>query len=332
MRTVIVPAAVLVVTALVLASGTSFLPDPADPPCSFNALCTCSKPGPDLGKVLCSGTPLVTVPAAINSSAVYICVFRRNGLRKVEDRSFVGTGISRLEISGNLLAGSLGLHVFTGLERTLRELNLQANKLTAIPRSSMSRLQRLKELNLNNNLIAELRGEHDFPPNLRSSLKTLSLAGNSLTYVDQYSFRVLTALQHLDLSANNIFALNEMTFSQGNDFVPSPPLSVTSLPATPEETEGSPYNNYRPGGGGGRGAPPDASSPSSFAPSQPLPQLESLNLANNRLSKIPFEAIHNLSSLKVLDLRSNLISATSDIIDYKGRKLSLQQLHLDLNR
>ena len=314
---------------LLVCCNALFLPDPDDPPCSFNALCTCSKPGPDLGKVVCSHTPLIVVPA-INSSAIYICVFKKNGLRKVADRSFFGTGISRLEISENLLAGSLGPHVFTGLERTLRELNLQANKLTSIPRSSMSRLQRLKELNLNNNLIAELRGEHDFPPNLRSSLKTLSLAGNSLTYVDQYSFRVLAALQHLDLSANNIFALNEMTFSQGNDFLPSSPLSVTSLPATPEESEGSPYNNYRPGGGGGP-APPDSPS-SSFAPSQPLTQLESLNLGNNRLRKIPFEAIQNLSSLKVLDLRSNLISATSDIIDYKGRKLSLQQLRLDLNR
>jgi Leucine-rich repeat (LRR) protein len=191
-------------------------------------------------------------------------------------------------------------------------------------------LQRLKELNLNNNEIAELRGEHDFPPNLRSSLKILSLAGNSLTYADLTSFRLLTSLQHLDLSGNNILALNEITLSQGNDFLPSAPLSVTSLP--PEETEASPYDNYRPGGGGGR-SPSHSSSPSSsFAPQPLLTQLESLNLANNRLTKIPFEAIHNLSALKVLDLSSNLISATSDVIDYKGRKLSLQQLRLDLNR
>lgn len=301
------------------------LPEPLDPPCVFNALCTCSKPGPDLGKVVCSDTPLITVPSAINLSAIYICVFRRNGLQQVGDRSFFGTGISRLEISENLLSGSLSPHVFTGLERTLRELSLRANKLTSIPRSSLSRLQRLKDLNLNNNLIAELRGEHDFPPNLRSSLKTLSLAANSLTFVDQFAFSVLTSLQHLDLSANNIFALNEMAFSQANDLATSSssPLSVTALPSVREEE--SSYNNYRLGGR-------TADSPSSSSPPTPLTQLQSLNLANNRLKKIPFDAIHNLSGLKVLDLRSNLMTATSDIIDYKGPKLSLQQLHLDLNR
>lgn len=320
--------AAIVTAMLLLVSGSSFLPEATDPSCVFNALCTCSKPGPDLGKVVCVDTPLITVPSAINSSAIYICVFRKNGLEKVADRSFFGTGISRLEISENLLSGSLSPHVFSGLERTLRELSLASNRLTSIPRSSLSRLQRLKDLNLNNNLITELRGEHDFPPNLRSSLKTLSLAGNSLTFVDQFAFSVLAALQHLDLSANNIFAMNEMAFSQGNDWTTSSsPLSVTALPSMGEE-EGSPYNNYRLAQ---RPRTPDSSS--SFAPdSRPLTQLESLNLADNRLKKIPFEAIHNLSSLKVLDLRSNLITATSDIIDYKGRKLSLQTLHLDLNR
>jgi Leucine-rich repeat (LRR) protein len=68
-----------------------------------------------------------------------------------------------------------------------------------------------------------------------------------------------------------------------------------------------------------------------------LPSLEYVNLNNNRLKKIPFEAIQNLStgatnSLKVLDLRSNVITATSDMIDYKGKKLSLESLYLDFNR
>lgn len=319
------------VTLVAASTAGLLLSEATDPPCSFNALCTCSKPGPDLGKVVCYDTPLIVVPPAINSSAIYICVFKKNGLRKLEDRSFFGSGISSLEISHNLLSGSLGDNVFTGLERTLRELNLEANKLTTIPRSSLSRLQRLKQLNLNNNLITELRGEQDFPGNLRSSLRILSLAANSLTYIDQFAFKGLTALQHLDLSANNIFALNEMTFSQGNDFLSSSPLSATSLQSSIHQEENS-YNDYRGFRGGGVGKTADSSSSpsSSFAPS--LTQLESLNLANNRLKKIPFEAIHNLSSLKTLDLRSNLITATSDIIDYKGRRLSLQQLHLDLNR
>ena len=294
---------------------------PPDPPCNFNPLCSCSKPGPDLGKVTCPGVPFSVIPSSINSSAIYICIFKGNGLRRIEDRSFFGTGVSRLEVSLNLLT-SLSLHALTGLERTLRELNLQDNKLPSIPRSALSKLQRLKDLNLNNNLISELRGDLDFPPNLRSSLRMLHLRANFLTYIDSYSFKVLESLQHLDLSANNIFALNQMAFSLGSDTFFPPSSSVSSSLSSEEEEN---HHSFR-------SRVSNRFSQDSSVSSLSLPQLESLDLHANRLKKIPFESIQNLTSLKSLDLRSNLITVTSDMIEYKGRRLSLEQLRLDVNR
>ena len=268
-----------------------------DPPCVFNPLCTCSKPAPDLGKVTCTSAPFSVVPPSINSSAIYILILNKNGLRKIEDRSFYGTGISRLEISDNMIS-SLSSTSLIGLERSLRELNLRNNKLTSIPRSALDRLQRLRELNLSHNLISEIRGEIDFPLNLLSTLKFLDLSSNSLTSLDQYSFQMLASLQSLDLSSNNIFVLNQMTFHA------SSPIELGSVGMA------------------------SSSNRTSFGP----PSLEYLNLSDNRLDKIPFSTIHNLSSLKVLDLSSNIISSTSDIIDYVGRGLVLSQLHLQDNR
>lgn len=414
------------------------LPPSPDPPCSFNPLCTCSKPGPDLGKVLCQEVPLFSIPPILNSSmSIYILSLDRNSLLKVEDRSFYGTGISRLEITFNHLS-TLSSQSFFGLERTLRELNLEGNRLSSVPRGSLSRLQRLRHLNLNHNQISELRShDMDFPTNLRSSLKLLSLAGNSLTYIDQYSFSSLWSLQHLDLSGNNIFALHQLAFAvgggqlsgsdggilTGSNFSPAssgqvalpiissvvvdrehlgessssslsfdtdresmarrrrslsttrkrrkkrdgslgnyvttreepyatpsflggdnssfPASTVESSPLSLSSTSSS-FTDFR------QVPPPSAeylrSSSSSSLPYLSsttkvtfLPSLEYVNLNNNRLKKIPFEAIQNLStgatnSLKVLDLRSNVITATSDMIDYKGKKLSLESLYLDFNR
>jgi Leucine-rich repeat (LRR) protein len=281
-----------------------------------------------LGKVSCSGVPFSVIPSSINSSAIYICIFKENSLRRIEDRSFFGTGISRLEVSHNLLT-SLSPHALTGLERTLRELNLMDNKLPSIPRSALSKLQRLKDLNLNNNLISELRGDLDFPPNLRSSLKILTLRANFITYIDSYSFKVLQSLQHLDLSANNIFALNQMAFNLGSDSFFTPSSASSSLSPSVTVT-GDDDHSFAPRSQGRNRFSHNRES--SVSSSLSLPQLESLDLHGNRLKKIPFESIQNLTFLKSLDLRSNLITVTSDMIEYKGKRLSLEQLRLDVNR
>lgn len=268
-----------------------------DPPCVFNPLCTCSKPHPDLGKVSCLSVPFSTVPKSINSSAIYILVLNNNGLRKIEDRSFFGTGMSRVEVSDNLIS-TLSMSSLFGLERSLRELNFRNNKFTSIPGSALDRLQRLRDLNLSHNLINEVRVETDFPLNLLSSLKSLDLSYNSLTSLDQYSFRLLASLQHLDLSSNNIYSLNQMTFHSTTTAIESGIEMASNI------SSNAPQTTY----------------------------LEFLNLADNRLDKIPFSTIHNLSTLRVLDLSYNIISSTSDIIDYSGRGLVLHQLHLQNNR
>lgn len=268
-----------------------------DPPCSFNPLCSCSKPHPDLGVVTCIMVPLTSIPAILNTTTIHKAIFIHNSLRRIEPTSFYGTGLSSLEITYNQLSW-LPYQSLFGLERTLRELNLHHNKLTSIPRAALSQLTRLRELNLGYNLISEIKGDFDFPPNLRSSLRILVLTGNSLTYLEAYSFRSLDSLQYLDISGNNLFALHDLSLSQPVTTGTSVSSShLTSIPVTIG-----------------------------------LSSLDTLILSDNRLTRIPFNAIGNLSTLRNLDLSHNLISNTADSVDYKGRKLSLNHLRLDFNR
>ncbi|RWS28413.1 uncharacterized protein B4U80_00777 [Leptotrombidium deliense] len=211
---------------------------------------------------------------------------QRNGLRFIDEMSFYGTGMWGLEISDNFIS-VLNANSFYGLERTLRELNLRGNRLTAVPSACLRTLQKVRHLNLGYNLINEIKAG-DFPENLRLTLRSLSMGHNSLNFIDHYAFKNLRSLEQLDLSANNIHFIHELAFIQA--------------PITADGSSG-----------------------------EELLALSSLNLAENRLKKIPFEAIKNITYLKVLDLRENLISTTFDLL-FKDKRLSLQELHLEGNR
>ncbi|KAI1289154.1 Chaoptin [Halotydeus destructor] len=177
----------------------------------------------------------------------------------------------------------------TGLERTLRELVLSSNLIENIPRSAMVKLTRLRELNLNSNSIRTVSGDLDFPSSLRTSLKVLILSNNDISTLEPLAFRNLLSLEHLDLSGNNIKMVHEWAF----------------LPET---------------------RPPDGHA---YVRVETMTSLMQLNMADNQLTKIPFQAIQNLTGLRVLDLGSNLITATDSMIS--GIKLTLNQLYLDHN-
>lgn len=61
-------------------------------PCSINPLCRCSRAGPELGLVFCEDIPLANVPASLNNTKAFALNMRRNGLRRIEEHVFHGTG------------------------------------------------------------------------------------------------------------------------------------------------------------------------------------------------------------------------------------------------
>lgn len=66
--------------------------------CPFNPLCTCSKPGPDLGIVQCLNVPFPSIPDSVNSSKVFTLHIENTGLRELEPYFFQATGIQTLGV------------------------------------------------------------------------------------------------------------------------------------------------------------------------------------------------------------------------------------------
>lgn len=62
------------------------------PPCSFNPLCTCSKPAPDLGIMQCRNVPFPSIPGTVNVSKVFALHIESTGLRELEPYFFQATG------------------------------------------------------------------------------------------------------------------------------------------------------------------------------------------------------------------------------------------------
>lgn len=62
------------------------------PPCTFNPLCACSKPVPDLGIVQCRNVPFPAIPKTINNSKVFMLHMENTGLRELEPYFLQATG------------------------------------------------------------------------------------------------------------------------------------------------------------------------------------------------------------------------------------------------
>lgn len=90
--------------------------------------------------------------------------------------------------------------------RNLNYLVLKGVSLLALNENSLSNCERLKNMDLDGNLIAELK-----PGVFRqcSSLQTLRLAGNKLSSIDPKAFEGLTKLFYLDVQRNLMTALPE---------------------------------------------------------------------------------------------------------------------------
>ncbi|CAD6994601.1 chaoptin isoform X1 [Ceratitis capitata] len=182
------------------------------PPCTQNALCTCSKSAPDLGIVHCKNIPFPALPKMVNESKVFSLHMENTGLREIESYFLQSTGMYRLKISGNHLT-EIPDDAFTGLERSLWELLLPQNDLVEIPSKAIRHLQKLRHLDLGNNHITHV--QHDSFRGLEDSLQWLILRDNCISMLMAHSFSGLLILETLDLSGNNLFEIDPNVFVDG---------------------------------------------------------------------------------------------------------------------
>ncbi|RVE54580.1 hypothetical protein evm_000701 [Chilo suppressalis] len=250
--------------------------DTGHPSCLFQALCTCSKPAGDLGIVTCNHVPLLRVPTILNSSKVFTLQLTGNNIRELEPQFFQATGIYRLAINQNPLE-IIHEEAFYGLDKSLWELELREDKLTAVPSRSLRNLQRLKLLDLSGNEITDISG--DDWRNLEGTLQTLILADNSIANLPLDAFSGLEMLETLDLHGNHLAVIESGVFRDGMSRLNKLLLGDNQLTFIPYEEI------------------------------SPLRQLRVLDLSNNVIKQVPPQ--HELNgirlSLDYLKLDNNVI-------------------------
>ncbi|XP_062700932.1 chaoptin-like isoform X2 [Aedes albopictus] len=185
---------------------------PSYSPCNFNALCRCSKPGPDLGVVDCRNVHFPAIPKIINSSKLFKLYMDDTGLQDLEPYFFQATGLYKLDISNNPIT-EIPDEAFHGLERSLWELVLENNELIEVPSRAIQDLKKLRLLDLGGNDITTIatgafRG-------LEQSLQTLVLSDNSISQLPPGSVAGLPYLDSIDLSGNNLAQIDPAAFKDG---------------------------------------------------------------------------------------------------------------------
>ena len=346
----------------------------------INSACECSKPGPvDLGLVFCGGDlKLVSLnshffyppknatndrPSNYNQLSIYKITFKRNGIRILHNLTFQRTGIYNLEIIQQKLI-FLPNKCFFGLERTLRQLSLESNRLIALPSLALAGLRKLTYLNLNHNRIRKLSSDQLFPVTLHSTLRVLLIAHNHLAHIDAFTFNSLNALQYLDLSSNNLIFINDYAFCSASlisnskllylnlafnrlSLIPFTLLSsLTSLQVLDlannlieSVQDNSNYlranykDAYRDGGykvdhlDDAERREALSSTALSKSPNRPVNEicLDYLNLEHNQLTRLTNQSFGKFSCLRSLNLASNPIES---IDDNAFKSVDINQLNL----
>jgi Leucine-rich repeat (LRR) protein len=206
---------------------------------------------------------------------------------------------------------------------SVQNVDLSFNTLRRVGDNAFSRMRKLTELRLQNNLLEELE-DSAFGGGL-NGLKLLNLSSNRLVALPPSIFRNNPALREIYLSNNSISALSPQVFS-GLDSLLSLDLSRNTL--TSQWIKDNMFGglrrllilrlsqnqlSYVDG--------------SLFAD---LLSLQALYLDNNRIETINPTAFASLSNLHVLDLSSNRLSFIDSRI--MSNLFVLKQLYLDHNK
>ncbi|XP_035913397.1 chaoptin [Anopheles stephensi] len=135
--------------------------------------------------------------------------FDKNFIRHLEADTFQGLNIVHMVLAFNFIE-SIDDAAFATLENSLEYLDLERNRLTAVP-SAIGRLNRLRYLYLTSN---ELTGIPDLPEALLpTTLKVLSLSGNNFTAIPVEGLSNCTELSYLNMGYNKIAEIEENAFA-----------------------------------------------------------------------------------------------------------------------
>ncbi|XP_076309663.1 uncharacterized protein LOC143224978 [Tachypleus tridentatus] len=260
-------------------------------PCTFNLLCTCVARQQEIS---CVSVPFLTLPK-LPFKEVYQLTFARTGLQVLNNNSLDGTAVSSLRLMHNDLV-TLPIHAFHTSEHLLTSLDVSYNQLNEFPSKAIRKLSYLQWLNLHFNKVEELRRGAFEKLWSRSSLRSIFLSNNHISFIEDGVFRSLWNLSFLDLSNNHISKL------EGHPF----PSSLTTLSLSENLLDW---------------IPPDAFSN--------LRSLSILHLGSNLFSSLPEKWKLSVSHMDKLDFSHNLLTKIHSKI-FNGT-FSVRELSLSYN-
>ncbi|XP_034672080.1 chaoptin isoform X2 [Drosophila subobscura] len=237
--------------------------------------------------------------------------FDYNEIVRIEDYSFYGLRISKLNLKGNRLQG-MPEHAFAGLEECLQEIDVSENGLRTFPMMALRKLDHLRVLRLSSNRIASFYGDIQLATNNASAaasaaaalqlpslifldlssnqfgeivhdcfrafpqLKTLSFYANQIELVQPEAFKSLKELMSLDMSHNRIIALDPKVFDRNKR------LQTVDLSHNHIHAISGVFSN--------------------------LPQLREVFLSENNILELPADAFTNSTNVDVIYLEANAIA------------------------
>ena len=132
-----------------------------------------------------------------------------NRLRHLNDGWFYAfPSLTSLNLDNNDIR-DLSVDAFSGLEGTLRTLELNHNKLKKIPREALQHLEKLESLEMHHNNIKKI---HARSFNASKHLVTLNVRYNDISDVSPFAFEDMPNLEEIDLRNNQLITLDEYTF------------------------------------------------------------------------------------------------------------------------
>lgn len=199
--------------------------------------------------------------------------------------------LRKLYLSHNIIS-KVAKHAFAELT-SLVELDLSHNFISDVTAEPFSNLTSLEVLRLNNNSIINLNGA----VNDLHNLKHLFLKGNHINNIDEESLKIINHLETFDVSSNNLDEVNSVMFMRhwehlNNCVVFKIILSGNSITSLPNTTARN-VTEYR------------------FRRQAIIwarihgDIFSELDLSNNHISTIEYNAFQSLTKLTALDLSNN---------------------------
>lgn len=173
----------------------------------------------------------------------------------------------------------------------LTELDLTNNRLTDLTAEPFSNMTSLEILRLNNNHIKDLNGA----VNNLQNLKHLYLRGNAIENIDTESLKIIIHLETFDVSFNQLEKIKPIMFSRhwkhlGSHSICKIILSDNLITSVPNATSREITTRYARHASRGR-----------------VDVLTELDLSNNDIKDIEYNAFQSLIKLTSLDLSKNKI-------------------------